>query len=344
MTTSIDTPQFPSTGNPFLDEILAIVYAERYEPRDRLQQVASKINMKPKQQPAAWLYVGIMNGEKCYEKAGPTRMPYEEKANLAMHYEMTETPLFKECANTVTMTELKAQSLIIAGADKVGVVPRKGDVSDPESLRQRMIGRAEAVSIIINEDCEEPFVNMVTSNAIADTGDYSYYWSEKKLAEHFKVNAETWSLFENLNSRVMELHFENSELRDQNGRLQKALVDDQIAQTMITDISIKNGLNMKLQGGAVGVVASLFADQFRQTNPVNYIEMTMCDREGLELIVTLQKRTGQTPHQLRQLAENRYGWILSSTDHAEFVYNRLLSGDTKDQLNTSIDAEIAKES
>lgn len=55
MTTSIDTPQFPSTGNPLLDDILAIVYAERFEPRDRLQRVASTINMLPEQRPVAWV-------------------------------------------------------------------------------------------------------------------------------------------------------------------------------------------------------------------------------------------------------------------------------------------------
>lgn len=71
----------------------------------------------------------------------------------------------------------------------------------------------------------------------------------------------------------------------------------------ITDIGLQGGFHASFEGGAARMLAESFAMQFRESGAVNYIEMTLTAEDGLQLLVTLQKRDGKTPHQLRAEAE-----------------------------------------
>lgn len=66
----------------------------------------------------------------------------------------------------------------------------------------------------------------------------------------------------------------------------------------------RNGeLSIQLEGGACGLFAQTFADQFIGSNAINYVEATFTCPEIGDLSVTMQKLSGKTPHQLRAIAQ-----------------------------------------
>jgi hypothetical protein len=131
---------------------------------------------------------------------------------------------------------------------------------------------------------------------------------QKSLADRSKDILLGYPLA-NWSDNLAQLHADflaqAEELNNENNALRKALVDDQQAKTLITDINLKGGLNMSLTGGFAGVMASIFADQFRGSGATNYLEISFADELGLELTVTLQKKTGKSPHQFRAEAESK---------------------------------------
>jgi hypothetical protein len=77
-------------------------------------------------------------------------------------------------------------------------------------------------------------------------------------------------------------------------------------QVMMTGLNVHNGsFSMGLEGGPVRIFAAAFADYFKESPASNYIEMHLAstDPEIGELICTLQRKQGKTPHALRREAE-----------------------------------------
>jgi hypothetical protein len=95
------------------------------------------------------------------------------------------------------------------------------------------------------------------------------------------------------------LEAENAEIRAQ---LAKRVMDE----TAVTNILIRNGVSIALEGGACRLMAEMFADQFLGSGAVNYLELKLESRSkmpGEQFVVTMQRCAGETPHQLRAKAE-----------------------------------------
>lgn len=96
------------------------------------------------------------------------------------------------------------------------------------------------------------------------------------------------------------LEAENVALREQ---LAKRVIDE----TFITDIAMTGGsLNAGLEGGAARLMAEMLAEQLEGSGAVNYLEANFVSKHikpGERYVVTVQKRSGKTPHELRLAAE-----------------------------------------
>src|SRR3546814_12154630 len=81
------------------------------------------------------------------------------------------------------------------------------------------------------------------------------------------------------------LEAENAEIRAQ---LAKRVMDE----TAVTNILIRNGVSIALEGGAFRLMAEMFADQFRGSGAVNYLVLTLESRStlpGQQFVVTLHR-------------------------------------------------------
>lgn len=77
-------------------------------------------------------------------------------------------------------------------------------------------------------------------------------------------------------------------------------------QVMLTGLNVQNGsFDLGLEGGPVRLFAAAFAEYFKESPASNYIEMHLesADPEIGELVCTLQRKQGKTPHALRREAE-----------------------------------------
>ena len=105
----------------------------------------------------------------------------------------------------------------------------------------------------------------------------------------------------------------SSELRAERQRTEELSAQVEHLQSLIRDpdaVGVRvhdNWLEMGFEGAAAQVLASAFAEQFKQSKSVNYIEMALSstDPEIGPLLVTIQRRDGETPHQLREKAERK---------------------------------------
>lgn len=95
-----------------------------------------------------------------------------------------------------------------------------------------------------------------------------------------------------------QLEVENAELRRQLGQ---RVIDS----TFLTEFTLKNGaVDMQFEGGAAQLLAEMLAAQLESSGAANYLELSFRAAESrAEYLVTLQKKSGKTPHQLRVMAE-----------------------------------------
>lgn len=261
MTTNIE-PQFPTTGNPFLDHILTIVYAERYQPRDRLQRIASTIAMRSEQVPVAWVRKhpnGKFTGE--YLSDGAIEDLRKESGAWV--------PLYPVSCKTATMTDKKAQILVAEGADQVGVVLRKGD-----------------------------------EHAVVMSGSVHWYPVDKDNPSKLS--------------------------------LQRSVVPFEMPEGLANAIgeAKEHGQRIAMHDGNA-VFFSCDGDSELPGHDVD-LNCPYCGGSG-------HKDDIPPSESMHKLGHERYDWVAKSIDNAEFAYNRLLSGDTRQQLDASIDAEIAKD-
>ncbi|QQE90460.1 hypothetical protein [Azotobacter chroococcum] len=93
----------------------------------------------------------------------------------------------------------------------------------------------------------------------------------------------------------------------ENERLREVLAEKLIDSTMLTGIDIGNGsLTIGAKGGVCGIMADSFGQMLFESGAENYIEAFFSSSKHPELgqiVVTVKRETGKTPHQLRQVAE-----------------------------------------
>ena len=108
-------------------------------------------------------------------------------------------------------------------------------------------------------------------------------------------------------------------LRSENEQLRQALAEKTVNETMLRDLSIKNGsLNASFEGGAAHLLADAFADQFIESGATNYLEVHLSSKETGPIVVTLQRINGKTPHQLRAEAERERDELLEALKRCKF--------------------------
>ncbi|OGT89733.1 MAG: hypothetical protein A2286_10520 [Gammaproteobacteria bacterium RIFOXYA12_FULL_61_12] len=101
-------------------------------------------------------------------------------------------------------------------------------------------------------------------------------------------------------------------LEDENRKLREQLVQRVMEETLVTEMSLSDGITMGFRGGAARILVETFAEQFEQSGAVNYLEMTFISRSTLPgecFLVTLQRVSGKTPHQLRMESEAKLSAI-----------------------------------
>lgn len=80
-------------------------------------------------------------------------------------------------------------------------------------LKARAEGRAEALTLLLDESAETFPDEYAGSHPIADTGDYGCHWKEDELRELFKVDENSWSLIDNLRGTYWDQQAEIDELK-----------------------------------------------------------------------------------------------------------------------------------
>ena len=101
-------------------------------------------------------------------------------------------------------------------------------------------------------------------------------------------------------SAVLALIAENEKIRG-------LLAEKLIGQTMLTGIIPEDGgMTIGLEGGACAIMADVFGEQLFTSQAENYIELSFASGRYPDLgqiVVTVKRETGKTPHQLRVTAE-----------------------------------------
>lgn len=96
-------------------------------------------------------------------------------------------------------------------------------------------------------------------------------------------------------------------LIEENEKIRGLLAEKLISQTMLTGIVPDNGgMTIGLEGGACAIMAEVFGEQLYTSGAENYIELSFASGKYPDLgqiVVTVKRETGKTPHQLRAMAE-----------------------------------------
>ena len=98
---------------------------------------------------------------------------------------------------------------------------------------------------------------------------------------------------------IAKLEAENAELRE-------CLADRVVNETLVTGLVMESGITMGLKGGAAQLLGEMLAAQIEETGAINYLELNFTSRTiapNERYVVTIQKCSGRTPHQLRLVAE-----------------------------------------
>ena len=98
-------------------------------------------------------------------------------------------------------------------------------------------------------------------------------------------------------------------LEDENDKLRQQMVARVMDETFVTGLYFsEGGVNLGVKGGAAQLLAEMLAEQIESTGAVNYLEVSFTSRHiapGSSYVVTIQKCTGKTPHQLRMSSEKK---------------------------------------
>lgn len=95
-----------------------------------------------------------------------------------------------------------------------------------------------------------------------------------------------------------------AELEGERDKLIQGIAQGLDGQTLLTDLALREGgLYAGIEGGAAGLLAAGFAEQFVEAGGINYVEVSFTHPKTGPLVVTLQRTQGKTPHKLRAEAE-----------------------------------------
>lgn len=142
-------------------------------------------------------------------------------------------------------------------------------------------------------------------------------------------------------------------LQVNNAKLRKLLAEKVVTSTMLTGlVPDDGGMTLGFEGGACGMLAQLFGDQFYESKAINYLELRFDSAKHPELgslVVTLQRVEGKTPHQLREVAEAQVSRLTKQVAVLQSDANSWQSGydegrrmGTKTMLETrALDARLA---
>lgn len=85
----------------------------------------------------------------------------------------------------------------------------------------------------------------------------------------------------------------------------KTLAEYMTSQTMITSMGPNGdgGFGIHFEGGMCGLIINAFAEQFKESGAINYLECHFISDDIGPMTVTIQRLAGQSPHQLRSEAE-----------------------------------------
>lgn len=76
--------------------------------------------------------------------------------------------------------------------------------------------------------------------------------------------------------QIASLQAQRDELDEENRKLRDCLADKVGSETVLKDIAIKNGgMYVQLEGGACGLFAQSFAEQFKAESGINYVEVQL---------------------------------------------------------------------
>ena len=104
-----------------------------------------------------------------------------------------------------------------------------------------------------------------------------------------------------------------AELVAKNARIIDLLGKKVVDSTMLADIGIKGGsLNATIEGGVAGLLASSFAEQFKDSGATNYLELSFHNEDLGDFVVTMQRKNGDTPAMQKSRAEARVAELQSS--------------------------------
>lgn len=107
-------------------------------------------------------------------------------------------------------------------------------------------------------------------------------------------------LVQQLRAEIERLQAENSSLRD-------ALADKVVDSTKLRAfLPADGGFTIGLEGGPCALLADAFGEQIYTSDAINYLQLTFTSGaypDLGEIVVTLQRCTGKTPHELRIDAE-----------------------------------------
>ncbi len=111
---------------------------------------------------------------------------------------------------------------------------------------------------------------------------------------------------------------EREHLRAENERLRELLAEKLIDSTMLTGIDIdRNALSLSANGGICKIMADSFAQILHEGKVINYVEAFFSSSKHPEMgqiVVTIKKETGKTPHQLRLEAEKERDVLRDEVD------------------------------
>lgn len=98
-------------------------------------------------------------------------------------------------------------------------------------------------------------------------------------------------------------------------------LEDQLRQAVCGEISleslqVKNGnIDLKLQSNIVPLVAEAFHELLDEMQASNYIQFSLDHLKTHEtILVTVQKKSGKSPHELRVEAEQKYKELLEEVN------------------------------
>ena len=106
---------------------------------------------------------------------------------------------------------------------------------------------------------------------------------------------------------VQQLRAEIEQLKAENSSLRDALADKVVDSTKLRAfLPADGGFTIGLEGSACALLADAFGEQLYTSEAINYLQLTFTSGaypDLGEIVVTLQRCTGKTPHELRINAE-----------------------------------------